>query len=171
MRRLRFPGEMQAEPRLGRMNGLLEPNVFISLGSNLGDRQANLIKVSGEISRLPGTEITGESGARMTRPVGLSGQPDFLNQVKRLSTRLAPEELLETLLSIENRLGRVRTVRWGPRVIDLDILFYGYLESDADSLVLPHPEVWNRPFFLEMIREIDSRFLEGYSRQDKQNRE
>ena len=145
----------------------MEPNVFISLGSNLGDRQANLVKAAGELVRLPQTEITGESRARVTRAVGLSGQPDFLNQVKRLSTQLAPAELLKSLLLIESRLGRVRTVRWGPRVIDLDILFYGCLECNTDSLVLPHPEVWNRPFFLEMIQEIDSRFLEGWNRQDK----
>jgi 2-amino-4-hydroxy-6-hydroxymethyldihydropteridine diphosphokinase len=145
----------------------LEPNVFISLGSNLGDRQANLIKAAGELVLLPQTEITGESRARVTRAVGLSGQPDFLNQVKRLSTRLVPAELLESLLSIENRLGRVRTVRWGPRVIDLDILFYGYQQCNTDSLVLPHPEVWNRPFFLEMIQEIDRGFLQGWNRQDK----
>jgi len=144
----------------------LEPNVFISLGSNLGDRQANLIKAAGELLRLPQTEITGESRAHLTGAVGLGGQPDFLNQVKRLSTGLAPDELLNSLLSIENRLGRVRTVRWGPRVIDLDILFYGYQHCNTDSLVLPHPEVWNRPFFLEMIREIDARFLEQWNRQD-----
>lgn len=145
----------------------MEPNVFVSLGSNLGDRQANLMKASKELARLPGTEITGESRARITKAVGLRGQPDFFNQVKRLSTGLAPAELLKTLLCIENHLGRVRTVRWGPRVIDLDILFYGRLECNTDSLVLPHPEVWNRPFFLEMIGEIDSRFLQSWNRQGK----
>lgn len=145
----------------------MEPNVFISLGSNLGDRQANLGKASGELVRLPGTEITGESRARMTKAVGLTGQPDFFNQVKRLSTELTPDELLTTLLSIENQSGRVRTVRRGPRVIDLDILFYGHLECKTDSLVLPHPEVWNRPFFLEMIAEIDNRFLESWNQKGK----
>lgn len=145
----------------------MEPNVFISLGSNLGDRQANLMKASEELARLPETEITGESWVRITEAVGLTGQPDFFNQVKRVSTEFPPAELLKTLLSIEDRLGRVRTVRWGPRVIDLDILFYGHLECNTDSLVLPHPEVWNRPFFLEMIGEIDSRFLQSWNRQAK----
>ncbi|MEA1997074.1 MAG: 2-amino-4-hydroxy-6-hydroxymethyldihydropteridine diphosphokinase [Gemmatimonadota bacterium] len=140
-------------------------NVFISLGSNLGEREAYLERAARMIAALPGVEVTGESGACFTSPVGpVPDQPDFLNQVLRVSTTLSAESLLEHLLAVENEMGRVRTVRGGPRVIDLDILFYGMERCDRPSLVLPHEEVRNRPFFLEMIREIDSGFLERWKK-------
>jgi 2-amino-4-hydroxy-6-hydroxymethyldihydropteridine diphosphokinase len=140
-------------------SGRLEENVFISLGSNLGDKEEYLRHASQSLAALPRTRVTGKSGIVLTRPVGLAGQPEFLNQVQRLSTALSPEELLGHLLDIEKEMGRVRTVRWGPRVIDLDILFYGTVITSLPTLVLPHPEIWNRPFFIEMIREIDPAFL------------
>ena len=141
----------------------LEPKVFISLGSNLGDREANLEQASQLLSQLPHTEITGKSQALLTRAVGRVEQSDYLNQVQRLATTLSPEELLEQLLAIEDRMGRVRTVRWGPRNIDLDILFYGTTVRNTHFLVLPHPELRRRPFFLEMIRQIDESFLEQWN--------
>jgi len=142
----------------------LEENVFVSLGSNLGDREANIRRASERLAALPQTEVTGASRVLLTRAVGPVEQPDFLNQVQRLATALVPEELIERLLLIEKDLGRVRTVRWGPRVIDLDILFYGMAAYSSRLLVLPHPEVWNRPFFLELIREIDAGFLSQWDR-------
>jgi 2-amino-4-hydroxy-6-hydroxymethyldihydropteridine diphosphokinase len=145
--------------RMRKESGRVEENVFISLGSNLGDKEENLRRASQSLAALPGIKVTGKSGIVLTRPVGLTGQPDFLNQVQRLSTGLSPEELLGYLLDIEKEMGRVRTVRWGPRVIDLDILFYGTVILSLPTLVLPHPEIRNRPFFMEMIREIDPAFL------------
>ncbi|HUU29867.1 MAG TPA: 2-amino-4-hydroxy-6-hydroxymethyldihydropteridine diphosphokinase [archaeon] len=142
----------------------MEENVFVSLGSNLGDREANIRRASERLAALPQTEVTGASRVLLTRAVGPVEQPDFLNQVQRLATALVPEELIERLLLIEKDLGRVRTVRWGPRVIDLDILFYGMAAYSSRLLVLPHPEVWNRPFFLELIREIDAGFLSQWDR-------
>ncbi len=139
-----------------------ETDVYLSLGANLGDRQASLEDARREIGRLERTELEAASGQRITEPVGLTDQPEFLNQVLRLSTGLEPLELLERLLEIERAMGRVRTERWGPRVIDIDILFYGMRRIDSQQLVLPHPEVWNRPFFLEMVAGIDSRFLDGW---------
>jgi len=136
----------------------------VSLGSNLGDREANIRRASERLAALPQTEVTGASRVLLTRAVGPVEQPDFLNQVQRLATALVPEELIERLLLIEKDLGRVRTVRWGPRVIDLDILFYGMAAYSSRLLVLPHPEVWNRPFFLELIREIDAGFLSQWDR-------
>jgi 2-amino-4-hydroxy-6-hydroxymethyldihydropteridine diphosphokinase len=137
----------------------VEERIFVSLGANLGCLTENLERASRELARLPGTRVIGRSLARLTRPVGLAGQPDFLNQVQRLASDLAPGELMKQLLEIERRMGRVRRERWGPRVIDLDILFFGTLKCRSEKLVLPHPEVFNRPFFLEMIREIDPDFL------------
>lgn len=111
------------------------------------------------ISAVEGVRITGVSAPRMTKAVGLTGQPCFVNQVLRLSCGLGPERLMRSLLRIEIRLGRKRRVRWGPRTIDLDILYYGGTEQSGGPVTLPHPEVRNRPFFLEMISEIDPEFL------------
>jgi 2-amino-4-hydroxy-6-hydroxymethyldihydropteridine diphosphokinase len=139
-----------------------ETEVYLSLGANLGDRQASLARARLEIGRLKRTAVQAASQERMTEPVGLLEQSEFLNQVLRLSTELEPLELLERLLEIERSMGRVRSVRWGPRVIDIDILFYGRARIDTGQLVLPHPEIWNRSFFLEMVAEIDSRFLDSW---------
>lgn len=139
-----------------------ETNVFISLGANLGDKSASLALARRKVKRLERTGIEAASSERITEPVGLLGQPEFLNQVLRLSTELVPQDLLERLQAIERAMGRVRTVRWGPRVIDIDILFYGRRRMDTEKLVLPHPEIWRRPFFQELIAELDSRFLHGW---------
>ena len=137
----------------------VESKVFVSLGANLGRREASFERARQRIGSLPGTEITGESAERSTAPVGLTDQPEFLNQVVRLSTSLEPCELMDALLEIERSLGRVRSGRWGPRTIDLDILFYGRLRMDTPELRVPHPELKNRPFFLEMVAEIDGDYL------------
>ncbi len=137
----------------------LEERVFVSLGANLGDRGKSLERAARELADLPGTAVTGRSMVRETAPVDFLDQPDFLNQVLRLSTALEPEELLKRLLAIERGMGRVRELPKGPRLIDLDILFYGGRVLAGGRLVLPHPQVWNRPFFLEMIAEIDPEFL------------
>ena len=143
--------------------------VYLSLGANLGDTKASLARARLEIGRLERTAIEAASEERITEPVGLRDQPEFLNQVLLLSTELEPIELLESLLEIERAMGRVRTERWGPRVIDIDILFYDRMRIETGQLVLPHPEIWNRHFFLEMVAEIDSGFLDGweeYGRED-----
>jgi 2-amino-4-hydroxy-6-hydroxymethyldihydropteridine diphosphokinase len=114
------------------------------------------------IDSLSGTEITAVSRATRTEPVGLTDQPEFLNQVVRLATSLAPQKLMNSLLEVERSLGRVRAERWGPRTIDLDILFYGHLVLDTPELKVPHPELRNRPFFLDMVAEIDRDFLAGW---------
>jgi 2-amino-4-hydroxy-6-hydroxymethyldihydropteridine diphosphokinase len=143
--------------------------VFVSLGSNLGDKHANLENARTKIAGLEQTRIAAAGAERLTAPVGVIEQPEFLNQVLRLTTGLDPGKLLDGLLEIENELGRVRDRRWGPRLIDLDILFYGMLRLDTPRLKLPHPQVWRRPFFLEMVAELDSLFLEQweeFSRED-----
>lgn len=95
-----------------------------------------------------------ESSLYETEPVGLREQPGFLNQVVEIFTNLAPQRLLEELLQIENALGRVRTRRWGPRNIDLDLLAYQQCEIASERLQLPHPEIPKRRFVLEPWREI-----------------
>jgi len=89
-----------------------------------------------------------------TEPVGRLDQPPFLNAVAELSTALPPEELLGRLLDVERRLGRVRSERWGPRTIDLDLLLYGDREVKAEALSVPHPELHRRRFVLEGLAEL-----------------
>jgi 2-amino-4-hydroxy-6-hydroxymethyldihydropteridine diphosphokinase len=137
----------------------IEPRVFVSLGANLGDCRRTFELARRAIAELPGTEISGFSAERETAPVGVVDQREFLNQVLKLSTNMEPVALLYALLDIERSLGRVRAERWGPRTIDLDILFYGPLRLESPVLTVPHPELGNRPFFLEMVAEIDSGFL------------
>ena len=140
----------------------VESRVFVSLGANLGNCHKTFAQARDEIAKLPGTRITGSSQERTTAPVGVTDQPEFLNQVVRLETELEPGELMNSLLAIERSLGRVRAGRWGPRTIDLDILFYGSLQLVTPELAVPHPELRSRPFFLEMVAEIDSAFLGGW---------
>jgi len=141
----------------------MERNVFISFGTNLGELEENLQRASAAIAALPGVEVTGRSRPLLTKPVGLTDQPEFLNQVQRLAASLSPEELLERLLEIESDMGRVRRRQWEPRIIDLDMLFYGDKIRNNRRLVLPHPQIWERRFFLEMIDEIDSTFLQKWA--------
>jgi 2-amino-4-hydroxy-6-hydroxymethyldihydropteridine diphosphokinase len=149
----------------------------LSLGSNLGDREENLARARVALARLhpasdaspaasagPGNtgsvEIVAASAERLTAPQGISDQPDFLNQVLLVRTLLSPWELLEACLAVERDLGRVRgPVRWGPRTIDVDVLAYDGLAIRDERLTVPHAALALRPFFLEMMREIDAEDL------------
>jgi 2-amino-4-hydroxy-6-hydroxymethyldihydropteridine diphosphokinase len=125
---------------------------YIGLGSNLGDRAAHL---RAALDRL-GTRGTVEAVSPFleTDPVGYAEQPRFLNAAVRLRTTLPPDDLLRELLSIETALGRVRTVRWGPRTIDLDLLLYDDLVRDDPGLTIPHPRMHERRFVLEPLAAI-----------------
>ena len=122
---------------------------YISLGSNLGDREA---MIRAAIEALPG--VVAVSELRETEPVGLVDQPPFLNGVARLETELSARELLEALLAVERQLGRERRVRWGPRTIDLDLLLYGSETLEEPGLTVPHPRLHERRFALEPLAEL-----------------
>jgi 2-amino-4-hydroxy-6-hydroxymethyldihydropteridine diphosphokinase len=129
--------------------------VFIALGSNRGDRDLNLLRAVAEIGKVPGTQITALSDFYDTAPVGKTDQPDFLNAVVRVETALQPVQLLDELQRIEQDVfKRERTVRWGPRAIDLDILFYDGLTLAEDKLTIPHPRLHERRFVLQPLAEI-----------------
>ncbi|KAF2959227.1 2-amino-4-hydroxy-6-hydroxymethyldihydropteridine diphosphokinase [Thermotoga sp. Mc24] len=127
--------------------------VVIALGSNLGDRQKNIEKALEEMNK---REIKVEKVSTIieTDPYGYEDQPKFLNAVCIARTSLSPRELLNTLLQIEKSMGRVRTIRWGPRIIDLDIVFYEELVLNEEDLTIPHPDAHNRMFVLEPLCEI-----------------
>ncbi|MCF2490498.1 2-amino-4-hydroxy-6-hydroxymethyldihydropteridine diphosphokinase [Dyadobacter sp. CY347] len=133
-------------------------SIFLSLGSNLGDRQAVLASAREQIAKRVGP-ITSESSIYETEPWGLVDQPAFLNQVIRVETELAPEEVLRFILDIEHELGRLRYERWGARVIDIDLLYYNALVLDTARLTLPHPRLQDRLFNLIPLNEIAPEFL------------
>mgnify|MGYP000471757405 CR=1 FL=1 len=129
-------------------------NVYIGLGSNLGDRQQYIYQAVESIHRHPSVTVERCSSLYETAPVGLTDQPYFLNMVIAARTDLNPLELLELLLQVEQTLGRVRDVRWGPRTIDLDLLIYGHVSMQGDRLELPHPRMQERAFVLIPLVEI-----------------
>ena len=128
------------------------PNVIISLGSNLGDRVLNCKKALEEISGF--AKILRVSSVYETEPVGNESQPDFINCAAEIETALSPYDLLGRLREIEEKLGRVRDERWGPRVIDIDIIFYDDLVIDTEELTIPHVSAHARRFVLEPVCEI-----------------
>ena len=125
----------------------------IALGSNIGDTKANLdlaLKLLREA-----TNVKQVSSYYSTKPVGFTDQPDFLNAVCIIETELPAMALLAMLQGIEKVMGRERTIKWGPRTIDLDIIQYGDLISKAEELTLPHPRAHERKFVLEPWHEIE----------------
>ncbi len=127
---------------------------YIGMGANLGDRQASVRQALREVTILPTIELVNVSSLYETAPVGVINQPDFLNQAAAVRTTLSPQALLQVLLHIENQMGRTRTVRWGPRVIDLDLLLYGDAQIALPGLTVPHPRLRERAFVLVPLAEI-----------------
>ena len=125
--------------------------IFVSLGSNLGEREENLKKARKEIAKLG--NILKSSSIYETEPVGYKEQQKFYNQVVEIETTIVPETLLEACLEIETRLGRVRTIKNGPRSIDIDILLYGN-KIMKQNIILPHPRMSERAFVLVPFAEI-----------------
>lgn len=128
-------------------------NVYLSLGSNMGDRKANIGYASMLIDKNIG-KIAKKSHLYETEPWGKNDQDLFLNQVLMINTTLDPRDLLEIITHIENELGRVRTEKYGPRTIDIDILFYGKRIIRDKGLDIPHPELHKRGFVLVPMMEI-----------------
>jgi len=128
---------------------------FLALGSNLGDRLANLQNATDLLGAERGIRVTGSSRVWETDPVGGPDQPDYLNAVLELDTDLSPRELLSASARVEAALRRVRDVRWGPRTIDVDILLVGSLAVNDDDLVVPHPRMTERSFVLLPLLELD----------------
>ncbi len=128
--------------------------VFIGIGSNLGDRAANIAAAVARLGELPGTELVKMSSLIETEPVGPMAQGRFLNGAVELETTLEPRVLLDGLQGIEAVRGRVRAERWGPRTIDLDLLLYDDRVINAPGLQVPHPRMAEREFVLAPLAEI-----------------
>lgn len=128
---------------------------YVGLGSNLGDREAMIRLAIDDLARLPETTLVKASSLYDTEPVGEVDQPNFLNAVAALDTALTARQLLWNLQLIEKRLGRVRSQKWGPRTMDLDLLLYGTLVLEEADLKVPHPELLRRSFVLVPLVEIE----------------
>jgi 2-amino-4-hydroxy-6-hydroxymethyldihydropteridine diphosphokinase len=132
---------------------------YVGLGSNLGDRERFIRTAIEHMNRIPESSVIRVSSLYDSEPAGDSTQPRYLNAVAVLETELSPERVLWNLLLIEKRLGRERVKRWGPRQIDLDLLFFGDRVIEEPDLTVPHPEVEHRAFVLVPMVELDPTFV------------
>lgn len=128
--------------------------VYLSLGSNLGDRKAQLQEAVRLLQTNPSISNIKMSSIYETAPVGYLNQGAFLNLVIRLETSLSPLELLDICQEIEQALHRERLVRWGPRTVDLDVLLYGQEQVATERLTIPHPRMYERAFVLVPLQEL-----------------
>lgn len=131
--------------------------VFIGIGSNLGNRKENIERAIGFLEKIEGVKVEKISSIIETEPEGGPPQPMYLNGVIKIKTTLSPQNLLSSLQEIERKLGRVRKERFGPRTIDLDILLYGDRIVNEPNLQIPHPKMWSRNFVLIPLSEVKDR--------------
>lgn len=128
--------------------------ILIGLGSNMGERDQNLQQALGLLEMDGTIRIFKISSIYETAPFGVMDQEDFLNMVVAVETELSPEKLLHKCQAVENAMGRIRTRRWGPRIIDLDLLIYHTVQMQTDNLTLPHPGIGQRAFVLIPMRDV-----------------
>ncbi len=131
---------------------------YIGFGSNLGDRQKYIFDAINLLKNTQGIFLCEVSPIYETKPVGYKDQPDFLNCVAKIETTLSPEKLLDACVYIENELERKRIIKWGPRTIDLDVLFYGDLIVNNENLKIPHPLLHEREFVLVPLKDLSPDF-------------
>lgn len=127
---------------------------YLGLGSNIGDKSKNLETAINYINSLENTEIIEIASFITTKPYGYENQENFLNSVIKIKTKFSPQTLLSKILEIERKMGRIRKIHWGPRIIDIDILYYEDLIIDDDNLKIPHPEIPKREFVLKSLLEL-----------------
>src|SRR5262249_39074419 len=156
--RTRKPSNYRVRVRVrwSRMGAMPTPPTisYLGLGSNLGDREANLRAALAALARMPGIRVLRHSELRRSAPWGDVDQPEFLNAVAELETTLAPAELLRAVKAIEQEMGRQPARRWGPRLIDIDLLTWNRLRLETPELTLPHPHILARPFVWEPLAEL-----------------
>jgi 2-amino-4-hydroxy-6-hydroxymethyldihydropteridine diphosphokinase len=128
---------------------------FVALGSNVGDRRKHLSDAIARIAAIPGAMITAQTAVEETQPIGPQDQGPYLNQMIAIRTSLTPPELLAALQDAENLGGRVRSTRWGPRTIDLDIVKYARTTWNSPELQVPHREMYNREFWQRELADLE----------------
>jgi 2-amino-4-hydroxy-6-hydroxymethyldihydropteridine diphosphokinase len=133
----------------------MKHNVYIALGSNIGDRAAYLEEAIDRLQRENDIEVVATSSIYETEPIGYVDQQSFLNMVIQIHTNLSPEKLLATTQAIEETCGRKRDIRWGPRTIDLDILLFDQQNMKIENLCIPHPRMFERAFVIVPLYELE----------------
>lgn len=128
---------------------------YVAFGANLGEPFETLRAAAVAVGRRPGVELVAGSPIYRTRPIGPPGQPDYANAVARVETTLTADALLDALHAVESEFGRVRDVRFGPRTLDLDLIWYEGEERADDRLTLPHPRAHEREFVLRPLADLD----------------
>ena len=128
---------------------------YVAFGANLGEPFETLRAAAVAVGRRPGVELVAGSPIYRTRPIGPPGQPDYANAVARVETTLTADALLDVLHAVESEFGRVRDVRFGPRTLDLDLIWYEGEERADDRLTLPHPRAHEREFVLRPLADLD----------------
>ena len=139
--------------------------IYIALGSNVGDKLLQCRKAISEILKIDHHRLLARSSFYKTQPIGYTVQDWFVNGVIKLETELEAHELLRSLKALESRLGRVETFRWGPRTIDLDLLFFDDEQIHSEELIIPHPLLHERQFVLIPLAEIDPHLVHPVLRQ------
>jgi 2-amino-4-hydroxy-6-hydroxymethyldihydropteridine diphosphokinase len=137
----------------------MQYTAYIAVGSNIGNPLQNCIEAVHKISKNDSIKITSKSSFYQTSPIGNIKQEWFVNSAIKINTSLAPDNLLCYLLGIETEMGRVRKEKWGPRIIDLDLLFYDSLILNREKITIPHPEIQKRNFVLMPMCEIAENFV------------
>jgi len=137
---------------------------YLGLGSNLGERETNLADALVRLGQTPGIRVLRSTPFRPSAPWGDVKQPEFLNSVAEIATTLAPLDLLRAAKRIEGELGRLPARRWGPRLIDIDLLIYADMRLATSELTLPHPFILERPFVYEPLAELAPAVLEALRR-------
>jgi len=127
---------------------------YVAFGANLGEPFETLRAAAVAVGRRPGVELVAGSPIYRTRPIGPPGQPDYANAVARVETTLTADALLDALHAVESEFGRVRDVRFGPRTLDLDLIWYDGRRLDSDRLTLPHPRAHEREFVLRPLADV-----------------
>ncbi|GAW92213.1 2-amino-4-hydroxy-6-hydroxymethyldihydropteridine diphosphokinase [Calderihabitans maritimus] len=135
----------------------MKERVYLGLGGNVGPVKENLARAIQLLDEHPEIEVVGRSKWYLSSPVGKEDQPWFINGVIEIYTTLKPEQLLKVVNEIEQKLGRQRRERWGPRTVDIDILLFGDQIINTEDLVIPHPRLKERSFVLVPLRELNSR--------------
>lgn len=133
--------------------------VYLSLGSNIGNKRKNLLEAIRKIGELENTEVVKSSTILETEPFGYLEQDNFLNACLEVKTLMTAQKFLKEILQIELDMGRVREIKWGPRIIDIDILFYDKEIIEEDNLAVPHPWICEREFVLDPLSEIAPNYI------------
>lgn len=133
--------------------------IYIGLGSNLGNKKENIRQALNLLNEVEGITIVKVSSFYETEPVGYEDQDWFINAVAQTETSFSPQEILKIFKDIEQKIGREESTRWGPRKIDLDILFYDQLVYKSNDLIIPHPRLHERAFVLVPLAEINKELI------------